>query len=148
MPSIPLAPLPQHLETVQTWTLGSVSELSGLRAELVEALVESHPEHAAAHAELLDGMVLVCSELATNAIEHGHPPTVVRLLSDGILVLDVMDHDPAGIPAIARGRGAGEGGLGLVLADLLAERVGWYPGDDTKHIWASFPVDARLDTQV
>lgn len=111
MPSIPLAPLPQHLETVQTWTLDSVSELGRLRRELSQALLESHPEHAAAHGELTEGMVLVCSELATNAIKHGRPPTVVRLLSDGVYVLDVMDHDPVSIPAIARGRGAGEGGL-------------------------------------
>ena len=145
MPSIPLAPLPQHLETVQTWTLDSVSELGRLRRELSQALLESHPEHAAAHGELTEGMVLVCSELATNAIKHGRPPTVVRLMSDGIYVLDVMDHDPVSIPAIARGRRAGEGGFGLVLTDMLAARVGWYSGDETKHIWASFPVDERRD---
>src|SRR5690606_35548525 len=92
---------------------------------------------------LAEGMVLVCSERATNAIKHGHPPTIVRLLSDGVYVLDVMDHDPARVPAIAPGRGVGEWGFGLILTDMLAARVGWYAGDETKHIWASFPVDEQ-----
>lgn len=86
----------------------------------------------------------MCSELATNALVHGLPPTVVSLLKDGEYVLDVMDHDPEGIPAIASGRGPGEGGFGLVLANLNAGHVGWYSAGQTKHIWASFAV---LDRQ-
>lgn len=143
MSSIPVAPLPQHLTTVQTWSLDSTAELARLRAELATALAESKDEPRSDHAELARGLVLVCSELATNALAHGHPPTVVRLMKDSVYVLDVMDHDPDGVPEIASGRGPGDGGFGLVLAGMIAGDVGWYSAGRTKHVWASFPVHER-----
>lgn len=144
MPSIPLAPLPEYLTTVQTWSLDDVSQLSRLRAELAEALASSDEQSRSDREQLTQGLILVCSELATNALNHGHPPTVVRLLKNGSYILDIMDHDPDQIPAIATGRGLGEGGYGLVLTDMIASQVGWYSAERTKHIWASFPI---LDRQ-
>lgn len=38
-------------------------------------------------------MILLASELASNALEHGRPPTIVTLGHDGTCyLLDVADH--------------------------------------------------------
>ena len=83
-------------------------------------------------------LVLVASELATNGIKHGRPPTIVELRQDGQdFLLTVADHDLGSEPRIAGERPPGEGGFGLQIARRLARDVGWYRTDTVKVIWAA-----------
>jgi anti-sigma regulatory factor (Ser/Thr protein kinase) len=129
-------PYPAAVE-LRRWTLDSFRELRGLRAALREAVAATS---GADPGDLFDRMAVVATELATNALRHGLPPTVVRLLAEhGRLIIDVADHDRAAAPRPAAGRPLGQGGLGLQVARSFAVEVGWYTTEDTKHVWASFP---------
>jgi anti-sigma regulatory factor (Ser/Thr protein kinase) len=117
--------------------LDNFRELRGLRAALREAVASTSEADLG---DLFDRMAVVVTELATNALRHGLPPTVVRLLAErDRLIIDVADHDRLAEPQPADDRPLGHGGLGLQLARSFAGEVGWYTADDTKHVWASFP---------
>lgn len=129
-------PHPSAVE-LRRWTLGDFGELRDLRASLREALTETE---AAGLRDLCDRMTVVATELATNALRHGVPPTTVRLLrQDGRLIIDVADHDLDAYPYVADDRPLGAGGLGLQLTKTFAGDVGWYTTDVAKHVWAGFP---------
>ncbi len=131
----PSAPSPSAAE-LRCWKLATYGELRGLRAALREA-IERHTDEVD---DLFDKMAVVATELATNALRHGLPPTEVRLLGEGDrLILDVADHDLGTRPEVAEDRPLGAGGLGLQLTKTFAVDVGWYTTDSTKHVWASFP---------
>ncbi len=141
MPPIPLMHAPQNYRTLCTWTLDSFDELTHLRADLTQALTPHGQTLSPAAAEVAQGMVLVSSELATNALKHARPPTTITLSTDDRnYLLDVADTAPAAIPALATDRAPGEGGFGLVLAKKLAQAIGWYITGRTKHVWAEFPI--------
>lgn len=139
---LPLARPPTHEATVRTWVLDSFSELSSLRGTLAHALTRGRPLEPTQRA-ITETMVLVSSELATNALTHAAPPITVTLhCGPKSYLLDVTDTTPTVIPAIAQGRAVGEGGFGLLLATQLSTQIGWYPAGATKHIWATFPTQA------
>ncbi|MBB2925513.1 two-component sensor histidine kinase [Cellulomonas cellasea] len=82
-------------------------------------------------------MVLVASELATNALRHGTPPTTVALHQcEDRFLLTVADHDPTTRPYLAGRRTPGAGGFGLQIATMLALDLGWYRTETTKVVWA------------
>ena len=141
MDMIRTSPPPPHAEELRVWTLTSSGELRLLRASLQQELT-SHPLLAAEDRDdILDRIVLVATELATNAIRHGIPPTQVRLLRNSEhLVLDVADRDLTRIPELSDTRPLHAGGRGLMLARSFSLDVGWYATDDSKHIWATFPI--------
>jgi anti-sigma regulatory factor (Ser/Thr protein kinase) len=131
---------PSGCTEVGSWTLGDSRQLSALRHSLQDALHGGGEELD----EVPEKVALVASELATNALRHGLPPTVVRLLrSDEAFVLDVADHDTGVIPQPEDEQSDSEGGRGLQIARRLALDVGWYAADTTKHVWAQFAVPAR-----
>ncbi|MFP3714166.1 ATP-binding protein [Puerhibacterium sp. TATVAM-FAB25] len=138
MTLVELAP-PATLTEVARWTIRSVDDLSGVRSHLLAHLRDTLPEGESAAAEL-ERIVLVASELATNALRHGSPPFAVRLLCDeGTATVDVVDHRPDVPPVIAAHREPGAGGFGLKLARRAARELGWFrDGDDEKHVWALF----------
>ncbi len=104
------------------------------------ALREAIETHTAEVDDLFDKMAVVATELATNALRHGLPPTEVRLLrEDDHLIIDVADHDLGTLPEVDADRPLGAGGLGLQLTKTFAIDVGWYRTEATKHVWASFP---------
>ena len=131
---------PATYRLVRTWVLDATSELRALRAEIHEVVTG----HAG---EILAGgvperVVLVASELATNALRYGIPPTQVSLLVDGATyLLDVEDRAVDRQPVLAAARQHGEGGFGLYLARRLALDVGWYTDGGSKHVWATFLAD-------
>ena len=131
---------PDRFAPVRSWTLTSVTHLSPVRHEL---LAEVTADHAPVQLELgrvPENMVLVASELATNALEHGLPPTVLTLGTDGRdYLLDVCDSDLESIPVLPGERPVGAGGFGLLIARRLSQDVGWYADGDAKHVWAVFP---------
>ncbi|MFI0219052.1 ATP-binding protein [Streptomyces lydicus] len=85
---------------------------------------------------LADDVILVVSELASNAVEHGHGTVALRMWhADGTLHVEVRDDNPAP----ARLRDAGETdvcGRGLFLVAVLARS--WGVSDDGKTTWATF----------
>lgn len=132
---------PARFRPVQLWSLDSVNQVSLLRRELLEATAPTGRPSATYLQDVPERMVLVASELATNALTHGAPPTVVTLMDDGeCFLLDVADHDTSTSPQVAGDRPIGNGGFGLVIARRLAQDVGWYASDTTKHVWATFPM--------
>jgi serine/threonine-protein kinase RsbW len=130
---------PPPVAEIQTWVLDRPGELKVLRASLYKALTgRDFPKNAQLD-DVPEKLVLVATELATNALRHGLPPTIVKLGRTGNrFILDVADHQPQVPPALADDRAPGEGGLGLHLARKLALDIGWYVVDGTKHVWAEF----------
>jgi anti-sigma regulatory factor (Ser/Thr protein kinase) len=90
-------------------------------------------------------LVLLVSELVTNAVVHTGCPAVLRLLLTGVcedagggpagtVRLEVADScDRA--PAPRRADDDATGGRGLALVDGLADRWGWCPEGAGKRIW-------------
>ncbi|MFS0699546.1 ATP-binding protein [Cellulomonas sp. 179-A 4D5 NHS] len=129
---------PPHFAPVRRWELDSLAELHALRDGLRQ---EINVRARARDDRLLDGvthhLVLVASELATNAMRHGRPPTFIELFQhDALLLLTVADHDLSREPRIAGGRAPGKGGFGLQIARRLSLDVGWYRSDNVKVVWA------------
>lgn len=135
MPSLPPGPKVKLRE----WILSSAEELHGLRDSLYTVLT-GRERLAGRLDDVPESMVLVATELATNALRHGLPPTVVCLYRHaGTFVLDVTDHDSAVLPEFPEARSPDGGGMGLKLARQLALNIGWYVSDHTKHVWAILP---------
>jgi anti-sigma regulatory factor (Ser/Thr protein kinase) len=143
-----MAPLrtsqPPEATELQSWTLAAPADLRGLRASLRDALTR----HGLVQGEELDevpGLVaLVATELASNALRYGLPPTIVTLLvTDDCFILDVADHDADTPPELTQAQPLDSGGRGLQLAQSLSLAVGWYSTEHTKNIWASFPRGPR-----
>ncbi|MCF3134361.1 MULTISPECIES: ATP-binding protein [Streptomyces] len=89
---------------------------------------------------LAETLILLVSELVTNAVVHTGRPAVLRLClpgSDGeaaTVRLEVTDTSTrAPVPRCVDGNATG--GRGLALVDGLADRWGWSPEGGGKRIW-------------
>ena len=132
---------PSDYRVVEEWELASTEQLSTLRSDLVAQLEREGAVPTGSLSGTPDKLVLIASELATNALRHGLPPTVVRLgRNDDRFLLEVADHDVSGEPVYAGKRVAGAGGVGLHLARQLSLDVGWYRTESVKTVWATFSV--------
>ncbi|WP_265522848.1 ATP-binding protein [Oerskovia flava] len=139
MSAIRSARPPEHFHVVETWVLDTVEELATLRTSLHEALTGTALPPGGSLAATPEKAVLVASELATNALLHARPPTVVQLLTDGDeFIIDVKDHEASAAPVVAEPREPGAGGFGLAVAQRISLDVGWYIEGDAKHVWARF----------
>ncbi|MGW3283595.1 ATP-binding protein [Streptomyces sp. NPDC001002] len=94
----------------------------------------------AADESLAETLILLVSELVTNAVVHTGCPAVLRLslplaAADSATVrLEVADaSDRAPVPRCVDGDATG--GRGLALVDGLADRWGWSPEGGGKRIW-------------
>jgi anti-sigma regulatory factor (Ser/Thr protein kinase) len=95
--------------------------------------------------DALDDLLLVVSELVTNALLYGEGDIQLRLTFDGRRVSgEVMDE--GAIPdGRLRGRTPDEfGGRGLLLVSQVTDR--WGCQDGTSHVW--FELSARREQQV
>jgi serine/threonine-protein kinase RsbW len=129
---------PAQFTAVREWVLDTVAELRGFRVELQHEInARAHTDADRPLPDVASSLVLVASELATNGIRHGRPPTIVVLHEhDGRFLLTVADHDLSTEPRIAGDRPPGHGGFGLQIARRLAVNVGWYRTDEVKVVWA------------
>ncbi|KES07423.1 regulatory protein [Streptomyces toyocaensis] len=90
---------------------------------------------------LAETLILLVSELVTNAVVHTGRPAVLRLslpgagaAEDAIVRLEVADRsDRAPVPRCVDGESTG--GRGLALVDGLADRWGWSAEAAGKRIW-------------
>ncbi|MFF2194976.1 ATP-binding protein [Streptomyces sp. NPDC058157] len=84
---------------------------------------------------LAETLILLISELVTNAVVHTGCPAVLRMLLGGpgvrVEVADTSDRAPARRQA----GGDDTGGRGLELVDGLADRWGWQREGAGKRIW-------------
>lgn len=98
---------------------------------------------------LAEALVLIVSELVTNAVVHTGCPAVLRMCvpagpgghcEDGTVRIEVADS--SGRPPVPRRAGGDDsGGRGLELVDGLADRWGWQREGAGKRIWCE--VDRR-----
>jgi serine/threonine-protein kinase RsbW len=136
---------PPHAVELRRWSLTSGDQLRALRVSLGEALTREKPAGSGDLAEMAERVALVATELATNSLQHGRPPTTVRLLRyDDRFVLDVVDHDPGSAPHTVAASLTADRGRGLAIARSMSLQVGWYATAETKHVWASFPAVASV----
>lgn len=86
--------------------------------------------------EVVDTATVVASELATNALVHGHGRVELRLrLTRDRLVLESVDSNQH-MPRRRRPDDEDEGGRGLHLVAELADRWGFRATDEGKVVWA------------
>lgn len=104
---------------------------------------------------IAETLVLVVSELVTNAVVHTGSPAVLRLsmpvcgavpvASFDLVRVEVADASQAA-PAPRHAPGDATNGRGLELVELLCDRWGWYPEGSGKRVWceiSSGPMAAR-----
>ncbi len=87
-------------------------------------------------------VVLIASELVTNAVQHGRPPVTLRLSrTTSELLLEVID--TAGhVPRVLRPGPADDHGRGLHLVSTLAEKWGTRMTEQGKAVWCTVPFPA------
>lgn len=93
-----------------------------------------------------DDVLLVASELVTNAVRHAPCPSIRLRITrgDGLLLIEVEDGSAA--PPVLRCHSdvGAESGRGLGLVHALAVEWGWTPREDgTKSTWAVLSLPAR-----
>ncbi|MFJ6510637.1 ATP-binding protein [Streptomyces sp. NPDC091406] len=91
---------------------------------------------------LAETLILLISELVTNAVVHTGCPAVLRMLFGGAGAsgaagtVRVEVADASDCPPLQRhAEGEDTGGRGLELVDGLADRWGWLPEGAGKQIW-------------
>jgi anti-sigma regulatory factor (Ser/Thr protein kinase) len=90
----------------------------------------------------LGDILLIASELVTNAVVHSHCPedselNVTLTSSDGSLVLCVEDPgDSGGVARVVENRPLGAGGLGLRIVEELSSSWG-QEGGESYRVWAT-----------
>ncbi|MEE1938373.1 ATP-binding protein [Streptomyces sp. TRM 70361] len=102
----------------------------------------------AADEPLVETLVLLVSELVTNAVVHTGRPARLRMLLSGRLAagrgtVRIEVADTCACPPLRRRAGDDDtGGRGLELVGALADRWGWRPEDTGKRIWCELDRDA------
>jgi anti-sigma regulatory factor (Ser/Thr protein kinase) len=141
------APPPDDKVHLGHWTLDNFAGLRPLRVSIRQALAEQPPLHSGAADDISERLTIVATELATNAIAHTRPPTVVQLSRTATTyIVEVRDNDPWLVPHFAEKRFTGGAGLGLHMARKLSVGMGWYIDDGRKYVWAQVAVSAAAST--
>ncbi|WP_329792656.1 ATP-binding protein [Lentzea sp. DG1S-22] len=123
-------------------------EVLSISARTVHTLPEGTPDLAAVRAwvgALLQDLsedtrldvLLVCTELASNAYEHAQGPRVVRVQRHTDFVrVEVDDHTPAELPQLGQSRLGDSRGRGLILIAQISRCWGTREFTGGKTIWA------------
>ena len=107
-------------------------------AAQARAFVREHLEGRASE-PVLERVLLIASELATNAWKHGEGMIELRLRPGPEWVHVEVGDEGEGTPAIRERSAEEHGGWGLRIVDTLAVRWGCYEG--TTHVWADLAFD-------
>lgn len=103
---------------------------------------------------LAETLILLISELVTNAVVHTGCPAVLRMLfgptgapgAGGTVRVEVADAS-ARPPKQRHAEGDDTNGRGLELVDGLADRWGWMPEGTGKQIWCEVDRNGRAAAQ-
>ena len=89
---------------------------------------------------VVDDLLLLVSELVTNAVVHAGSPAVVRLDADVERIkVAVADRDATREPTIVDADPLSSSGRGVLLVDRLAARWGVEPQCEGKVVWFELP---------
>ncbi|WP_239380000.1 MULTISPECIES: SpoIIE family protein phosphatase [unclassified Frankia] len=147
-----------HDDDVALLLVGLADSDSGGAARFAEIAVPAGPAglgeargHAhdlltvwSVEADITDSVVLLMSELVTNALVHGRPPLSVRLRRTASrVIVEVADGDPR-LPRRRHADFDDEGGRGLELVSLIASRWGTRPAGSGKIVWAEISAPLSL----
>ena len=92
---------------------------------------------------IVDDLLLLVSELVTNAVVHAGSPAVVRLDADVERIkVAVADRDGEKAPAVVEPDPLSSSGRGVLLVDRLAARWGVEPHREGKVVWFELPKGA------
>lgn len=96
---------------------------------------------------VLDDVTLIVSELVSNAVQHGEPEILLRMLVEPFSIdVSVLDHGTTVPPATIEVPDTGAtSGRGLSIVDHLASDWGVQPldGGDGKHVWARLRMEEK-----
>jgi anti-sigma regulatory factor (Ser/Thr protein kinase) len=84
-----------------------------------------------------DDLLLLVSEMVTNAVRHGAPPVRLEVAADDDLVRVAVDDADPRLPQARRPGVDAEGGRGMVLVDELSCEHGVQPQPPGKSVWAA-----------
>lgn len=97
-------------------------------------------EPAEVPVSIIDDVLLLVSELVTNAVVHAGSPAVVRLDADiERIKVTVADRDAERTPTIVQAEPLSSSGRGVLLVDRLAARWGVEPQRQGKIVWFELP---------
>jgi signal transduction histidine kinase/DNA-binding response OmpR family regulator len=131
-----LVQIDQRASEESSLALAVSGDLEGVKA--IRDRVQQTLKLWGAPETLIDDVVLLVSELVTNAILYGEPPVELRIrLGRDHLVLEVEDR-ASYLPRRMRPTADDEHGRGLQLTALLASRWGTRPTRDGKVVWCVF----------
>ena len=89
---------------------------------------------------VLDDVLLLVSELVTNAVVHAGSPAVVRLDADPDRIkVAVADSEPQKVLSVTDPGPSSSSGRGVLLVDRLAARWGVEPQRTGKVVWFELP---------
>ncbi|MFD4509817.1 ATP-binding protein [Streptomyces sp. NPDC058457] len=99
--------------------------------------------------ELVDTLLLLVSELCTNAVLHGTSETVgvrVWMPSGFVLRIEVADHTPSPAPSVQQPDAGAENGRGLFLVDALVADAGgrWGFTADGTRAWCTLGLPTEV----
>jgi anti-sigma regulatory factor (Ser/Thr protein kinase) len=142
LPSPPLVPGPsavtEHLE------LDPVPASVGVARRFVRGLLDSQGD---VDEDTLDTLLLLASELVTNAILHAHTPVELGVCVDGGRALVcVADRMPDSEPLTPRDHSRDRpGGRGLALVADLSDDWGTTAFTGGKTVWFTLPLSMSAD---
>lgn len=116
---------------VGEWSLPHDTTAPGIARGLVAAALDAWPDPA--------DVVLIASELVTNAVQHGSPPITLGLsLAPGLARVSALNGrgGSATQPRIVAAGADEPDGRGLVIVAALSTEWGWKPDGDNVIVWA------------
>ena len=88
----------------------------------------------------VDDLMVIVSELVTNAFRYGKSPIVLHLtLEDGHIIVGVQDTEPDALPTPQEAQDHEPTGRGLRLISAMASHWGWEKAGTQKVVWAQVP---------
>ena len=108
------------------------------RARLTEAGVSDGP---------LDTVILLVSELVTNAVAHARPPVILRVHVDAERTrVEVTDGARRDLPVVRNPPPQATGGRGVMFVDRLATRWGTVRNTGSKAVWFELRHDGTSES--